>query len=186
MLVSESLSLEAYSTDPRFDMKKPTTRGEPWQRAGDNIYFKDSAGSWQQRPSYQCETEQEHDLSGGNVLIATTFHYFGSNAPLLPRQFAALVKKGPGHIKCTDTSLMAEFLTWLHEQVPAGMYGVPFNTQHITAQHQDVEVRRVVARSRCARRDTPSRSLVGAGVGGRTGQRDILARVKGQSHTRGT
>lgn len=130
MVVSESLSIEEYSSDPRFDVKKPT-KGESWQKAGDNIYYKNSTGLWQQRPSYHKDKDMEHDLSGINVLIATNFYYFGSNALQLPSQFKSLVKKGPGHIKCTDTFIINKLSKWLHQQSKPGIHGTPFNNRYI-------------------------------------------------------
>ena len=47
--IHEVLPLEIYGSHPAFEIKAPAKTGEPWRRHGDNIYFRDRDGSWNQR-----------------------------------------------------------------------------------------------------------------------------------------
>lgn len=129
MLVSKVLPIEEYATDPRFRYKQPDPEGKPSQRCGDNIYYKDRAGKWQQRPSmfHQTPKAMAHDLSGLNVLVARRFFYFGKKAKDVPAEFAELVCRGRGHRCNFSEDLVAEFVAWLSRSFPPGRRGLPSN-----------------------------------------------------------
>jgi hypothetical protein len=124
--ISEVVTLEDYGNLRRFAVKRPSATGEPWKRHGDNIYFRNSSGQWQQRRNiHHKPSDQEHDLSGKNVLISTEYWYFGGNAPALPRQLQHLVKEGPGHKRAESQPEIDRLCRWL-EQLPQGINGDPF------------------------------------------------------------
>ena len=127
MCVDEILPLEKYATDPRFEEKKPHIGlFQTW--CGDNIYFKDESGAWNQRHSYHTAKDMEHDLSGKNVLISETFYYFGGNAMDIPKDFQALVPMGQwvkGHRNKHNPELVGAFILWLQANYSHGIHGEP-------------------------------------------------------------
>lgn len=112
--IEEVVPLEEYGRRKRFAIKIPRVSGEKWQRHGDNIYFRDAEGAWQQRRNvHHFRQHKEHDLSGKSALICPSFWYFGSNGPLLPESLIALLKKGPGHKTVAEPHFVARFEKWL-------------------------------------------------------------------------
>ena len=126
MLVTEVVPLEHYGAESRFRIKIPTTRGKPWQKAGDNIYVKGPDSSWsQRRPAYHKSEHMARDLSGVNVLVSDRFWYFGASAPPLPPSLRGIVKDGPGHL-IVPPEVVPRLLRWL-SRPPAGFRGDPFH-----------------------------------------------------------
>lgn len=124
MLVSETLPLERYYEDSRFEVKKPTA-GTPDQRCGDNIYFKLN-GEWLQRRNFHhTKREMEWDLSGRNVLIAEHFFYFGREAINVPSEYTSLVARGRGYRCNFRREIVADFIAWLQMNYKAGIHGEP-------------------------------------------------------------
>lgn len=77
--VTESIPLSSYFDDRRFARKKPK-KGSPHEieRAGDNIYFLDDHGEYQQLPNnHHAPEDKAHDLTGVNALICSDFWYLG-------------------------------------------------------------------------------------------------------------
>ena len=58
MRVTETMTFNEYWKDERFRRKKPNLRGSMKQAFGDNIYFQDDTGQWQQQDSH-------HSYQGG-------------------------------------------------------------------------------------------------------------------------
>ena len=107
MQVNEILSYADYYRDERFAAKIPRfNEGKVVFKCGDNIYEPLPNGDFRQLQSMHSKDKgpeedlgtKKHDLRGANTLIATTFHYFGSNGPELPRDLHEL-KVGRGHKK---------------------------------------------------------------------------------------
>ena len=92
MRVSEALTWDQYSTDPRFQSKQPFRRGSRKQTCGDNIYFRKDAGApWQQRDSFHSRedggADPQHvnrDTGVNRVLVSQDFVYMGGQGPFLP------------------------------------------------------------------------------------------------------
>lgn len=80
-VTEEPLELSAYFDDPRFLMKRPSLNtGDPEVRSGDNIYWRDADGLYQQLPnSSHGQDAKNNDISGRKVLVSTRFWYFGRN-----------------------------------------------------------------------------------------------------------
>lgn len=129
-IISEILSIEEYSTDSRFELKKPRKIRFVGDIAGlgDNIYFK-RGDIWEQiQPSLHKEADKCHDLSGKRVLICEQFWYFGENATDIPLEFLSFICKGRGmkHSKEEDKSTVKNFMIWLEETFPQqGILGNP-------------------------------------------------------------
>ncbi len=129
MEVSETLPFEQYAIDPRFGAKKPILNG-PWQqRCGDNLYYRDEKGEWQQRPSHFHNSDEfrRKDIRYPMVFIGTHFFYFGENAPAIPPEFEALIWQRRG-CKCShDPQTVKEFINWLQGSFALGIHGEPFD-----------------------------------------------------------
>lgn len=138
MRVTEALTWDQYSIDPRFHSKRPFRRGSRKQTCGDNIYFRMGAGApWQQRDSFHSRedgsADPEHvnrDTGVNRVLVSQDFVYFGGEGPPLPdlrdAQGRPLCKHGIGHSKFDDQILIAQFVDWLQGLGSKGFKGVPF------------------------------------------------------------
>ncbi len=122
MQVQEVLPLTAYYEDSRFEKKKPRPFPTLW--TGDNFY-RNWDGKIIQMESVHSNVDssenlenKEHDLCGVNVLISQKFKYWGRKAIKLPDKFQIYVKKGQGHKKITDETLISKFEKWYDKQYP--------------------------------------------------------------------
>ncbi len=127
MQVDEVLTIEQYDKDPRFVGKKPKLGGGPDEQCGDNIYFKNKTGKWQQRPSFHQPKHMKHDLGVRNVLVSRHFFYFGSNAVTIPARLSEIIHGGIGHSCRFPAKLVERFLKWLHANHEPGRHGEPSN-----------------------------------------------------------
>lgn len=127
--VSEVMPFDQYAVDPRFDNKKPVING-PWKRrCGDNMYYQDEQGKWQQRPNvfHNTPEQKKQDLRHPTVFIGERFYYFGENAIQTPPQFDDLIWPRQG-CKCShEPELVADFLDWLQAKFQPGIHGEPFD-----------------------------------------------------------
>lgn len=124
MRVDEVLSIAKYDLDPRFESKKPVD-GSPYQRCGDNIYFKEDNGAWTQRRSYHTAKNMETDLSGRNVLVSENFYYFGGAAIELPTEYESLMATGRGHQSNFNPERVGSLIAWLQSNFTVGLHGEP-------------------------------------------------------------
>ena len=148
MRVSEALTWDQYSTDPRFQSKQPFRRGSRKQTCGDNIYFRENAATpWQQRESFHSRedgsADPQHvsrDTGVNRVLVSEDFVYMGGQGPFLPdlcdAQGRPLCKHGIGHSKFDDPMLISAFVAWLRELGSAGFKGVPFEWLSLRGAHE--------------------------------------------------
>jgi hypothetical protein len=130
MQVDEILSYEKYYRDERFVAKIPDfNKGKVVCKCGDNIYKPLPNGEFCQLQSMHSKGLEEnpetkaHDLGGVNVLISTTFHYFGSNGPKLPEELSEL-KAGRGHKNRFSQEIVSNFLEFI-ASYPKGINGPP-------------------------------------------------------------
>ena len=139
MRVSETMTFNEYWTDPRFNRKRPNLRGSMKQAYGDNIYFKDENGLWNQQDShhsYEGGAQNCHnirrDTSFDRILVGDEFTYWGSEAPKIPDEFrnydsGDICKAGPGH-KCTfPDGFVEEFVRWFQSLGVGGYLGKPLD-----------------------------------------------------------
>jgi hypothetical protein len=96
------------------------------QQAGDNIY--DLANPRKPRLLKSVHTSKDivRDLSGLNVLVSKSFHYFGDQAPEIPEGLAFLTEVERGHRNSFSSSQVKYFLDWIGEY-PSGINGSPIN-----------------------------------------------------------
>jgi hypothetical protein len=127
VLVDEIVPLEIYGGEQRFEPKRPVFRGEPWQRLGDNIYYRDDTGTWRQRPSLHNASHIPRDLSGINALLGCEFYYFGASAPELPSRLSFLASPGRGHRRFDKGGPTDELANWLRTSFKPGINGEPFH-----------------------------------------------------------
>lgn len=80
-VTEEPLELSVYFNDPRFLKKRPRLDArDPEVRFGDNIYWCEADGLYQQIPNNSHGKDAtSHDTSGINALVSTRFWYFGRN-----------------------------------------------------------------------------------------------------------
>ncbi|MGA7076995.1 MAG: hypothetical protein WBZ42_10735 [Halobacteriota archaeon] len=123
MKISEKMPFEEYAEDRRFRHKTPSCGIK--QERGDNIYFKDGDGNWQQRPSYHTKKEMEKDLRGRYVLVSNHFFYFGANAVLIPERFRNMMSSGRSYRHVVGPQA-DQFVAWLQARYEAGIYGKPY------------------------------------------------------------
>jgi len=91
MRIGEVLPLEEYFVAPQFQRKKPLSKKnvnnfhDPVKDSGDNIYYRDNSGMFQQMENENHPNVPRtimHDTNGKNVLIADKFYYFGRDCPV--------------------------------------------------------------------------------------------------------
>jgi len=138
MEVSETPAFEEYWRDKRFRRRRPGDATVP----ADNIYKPmatigpDGVPQFKQvrNPSHG-EDQQERDLRGKRILVATRFWYFGGAAPVLPPSLAALQIHHRGHVvhRGRRPGDLKELLRWLG-RYPAKMIGAPTHESPTSAR----------------------------------------------------
>lgn len=91
MKVTEAITFDEYFTESRFQAKKPDLTGSRKQAFGDNIYFRDDDGQWQQLDSHHALPDGSpnpnnvaNDTQTNRVLVSNHFSYFGAAALEIP------------------------------------------------------------------------------------------------------
>lgn len=123
MKASEKIPFESYWQDPRFQRKKPILNGSKKQMYGDNIYYKDDHGIFQQLNSHHSNPDGSpnndniiKDLSGKYVVISSEFWYWGEAAVPIPDDLSRLKHFGIGHSKISDAiepNICSQFVDWI-------------------------------------------------------------------------
>jgi hypothetical protein len=132
MRVSEVLEFDDYFRDPRFEYKKPRPRGDWRNRCGDNIYFKDANGDYQQAFTFSHREPGylKKDTRRPRVFISDHFFYFGEKAPNIPAEFGELIQQRQGCRKNFPPEVVDSFLTWLEQTFTPGLLGLPRDRTH--------------------------------------------------------
>jgi hypothetical protein len=136
MQVDETLNFDDYWHDPRFVSKRPNLRGSRMLQFGDNIYHRDSTGTWIQDNSHHSKDDGSpeiqniaHDTRIDRVLVGRKFVYFGDRGPEIPKKLSDgypldLVVSGSGH-KCRfEEKQAADAIAWL-ESLGIGVQSKP-------------------------------------------------------------
>lgn len=129
-IISDIVTIEEYSTNPKFEDKKPRKIKtiDDINQFGDNMYYLEN-GCWRNLKGWHTEQEQwDRDISGKNVLICERFWYFGDNAPDIPPEFLSFICQGRGmkHSKEQDKNAVERFMEWLTHKYPQqGLLGKP-------------------------------------------------------------
>ena len=134
MRVDETMNLDTYWNDSRYQDKKPVMNGSKRQKYGDNIYyFDETQNKFVQVNSHHSlddgttnENNYSRDISGRNALISRYFWYFGDRAPEIPEKLVPfIVKNGIGHRIVKEEEIIASFSAWLIENHKPGYIGMP-------------------------------------------------------------
>lgn len=139
MQVSEALTFEEYSTDLRFEAKKPVRTGSRKQSCGDNIYFRAAPGAgWSQRDSFHSQPDGSlnprhvtRDTGTNRVLIGERFVYFGGDGPAFPDNLCdgagrSICKSGIGLSRFDDPQLLKDLEAWIGGLGVTGYQGPPY------------------------------------------------------------
>jgi len=139
MRITEILTFDQYSADPRFERKKPYRTGSRKQSCGDNIYFRADLGSaWQQRDSFHSrpngESNPDHirrDTGVNRVLVSEDFVYFGGEGPPFPDDLISadgrqICKKGIGRSRFNDEIAFELLEGWIRSLGVSGYQGAPY------------------------------------------------------------
>lgn len=139
MRVTEVMTFDQYSTDSRFDCKKPFRHGSRKQSCGDNIYFRENPGAaWQQRDSFHSQQNgalnADHvarDTGVNRILLSDDFVYFGGGGPQFPSELhdqkgRPLCKAGIGLTTFNGFHLISNFEQWIRSLGVSGYQGAPF------------------------------------------------------------
>src|SRR5262249_19597485 len=120
--ITKVVPLVDYGRLSKYKIKRPSDRGRAYRKHGDNIYIK-VEGRWRRRPNiHHPRSEMTRDLRGKNVLVCNRYWYFGDAAEDLPGELRGIVKRGRGHKRIKDESLVQLFVNWLITR-PRGRLG---------------------------------------------------------------
>jgi len=129
MKVFDALDFDTYYNDSRFESKKPRF-DRTWREAcGDNIYYLTDGGVWMQHPTnfHDDPESRAQDTRNPRVFVSKHFHYFGANAPKIPKQFSPFIRDRQG-CKCDyPVQLVKTFVKWLEMNFTPGVLGEPFD-----------------------------------------------------------
>jgi len=131
MNVCEKLTFDQYWLDMRFQHKKPFMMGSLKQMYGDNIYHT-ANGVWHQADSHHSNADGStnylnlnRDTSSDNVLIASEYYYFGTQALQLEDNLArATTKIGRGY-RNVDERPLSDLIYFLRSNYDVGIIGTP-------------------------------------------------------------
>ena len=136
MRVSDAMTFNEYWLDERFLKKRPNLRGSLKQAFGDNIYFRDERGHWQQQDSHHSYANGapnmhniRNDTQADRVLMGMDYVYWGGNGPLIDQAF----RDYGGHDICAARNhksnfpddLVRDVSTWLRSLDQHGYLGDP-------------------------------------------------------------
>jgi len=127
MEILDVLDLNSYYRDERFQCKKPRYDRILQEACGDNLYYRDQAGTWGRYKSgfHQNERHQEQDKNGNRVFIANHFYYFGRKSEKIPPYLTGIIRKGPG-CKCNHSEeLVRAFVDWVQASYAPGARALP-------------------------------------------------------------
>ena len=133
MQIDEILSLDAYFHDPRFQRKKaiPLGTNNISLERGDNIYFTDDKGHFQQLENDNHDAgELLKDTKGKNVLIANHFYYFGRNCPVPEASWQSMNVRVPDRyigLGCkSDAQALDRLIGFMQDRdLKPGLQGTP-------------------------------------------------------------
>ena len=124
MHITETMTFNEYWADVRFQKKKPNLRGSNKQAFGDNIYFMNEVGQWQQMDShhsYKCGLPNpqniRRDTQVDRVLLSTDYSYWGCCGPQIPQIFrnyngCDICCAFQNHKCCFPDELIKAFVAW--------------------------------------------------------------------------
>src|SRR6266568_901004 len=138
MKVTETLTFNEYWETPAYFDKRPVRNGSKVMMLGDNIYHRPQAAqNWHQLDSHHSLPDGspnplniEKDTKADRVLISRDFYYFGSAAPVVPKDLLDGLgyKNGRAH-RVFSLEECAGLLGWLrgHRNAANSIAGDPFD-----------------------------------------------------------
>lgn len=128
MKVSEILDFDEYYHDKRFKEKIPNPNGNRKEQYGDNMYYKNNAGGWEQ---VECKGHPHYgkdalikDTKIGKVFIAKKFYYFGDKAEEVPQKYKYLISRWVKYTR--NKAEVDDFISWLtNTNHKTGIHGAP-------------------------------------------------------------
>jgi len=126
MQVSDGLHFDTYYRDGRFEKKKPVKDGTWRERCGDNIYFMNLKGEWEQHApgNFRGAEKMQKDLRHPKVFVAENFYYFGDKSVVIPLEYRELICMR-GCKKDHSPEVVELFITWLRNNFSTGVLGNP-------------------------------------------------------------
>lgn len=123
----DRIHMDAYFRDETFAEKKPRVRGSWMRRCGDNFYYLDKVGMWQQHKTlfHRRPGDIAKDTKHPWVFVAKKFLYLGREARPLPGRLKALVPRGRGVRVNRPSALDDQFKTWVQENFQEGVTALP-------------------------------------------------------------
>lgn len=137
MHVEEILGYDAYWNDARFARKRPNLRGSMKRQYGDNIYHRDTDGSWVQENSRHSHDDGTpnvghvaRDTKADAVLVSSEFVYYGAGGPLIPERFRTsygmdLVHGAPSHRCRFPDDMRDDVIAWILDDLERGLQADP-------------------------------------------------------------
>ena len=138
MCVTEIMTFNEYWENERFRRKKPNLRGSVKQGFGDNIYFQNDAGQWQQQDSHHSYKDGvpnphniENDTQTDRVLLGKNYTYWGGSGPEIPQEFRnynGIDICAKRNHKCRfPEDLINDFLAWFRSLGANGYLSAPLD-----------------------------------------------------------
>ena len=130
------MTFNQYWGDSRFQKKKPNLQGSKKQAFGDNIYFRNDQGIWQQLDSHHSypagrpnPLNIEHDTKSDRVFLSEDFAYWGGSGPEIPKKFRDYQGKDlcahRGYKNRFPHSMRGDFVSWFSSLEEKGFLGPP-------------------------------------------------------------
>lgn len=138
MCITETMTFNEYWQNERYQRKKPNLRGSMKQAFGDNIYFRDNSGQWQQQDSHHSYPggvpnwhNIRHDTQTDRVLLSKDYAYWGGSGPEIPTRF----RNYKGYDICAKRNhkcrfpeeLAKDFVTWFRSLGITGYWDEPLD-----------------------------------------------------------
>lgn len=138
MCITETMTFNEYWQNERYQRKKPNLRGSMKQAFGDNIYFRDDFGQWQQQDSHHSYPggvpnwhNIRHDTQTNRVLLSKDYAYWGGSGPEIPTRF----RNYKGYDVCAKRNhkcrfpegLAKDFVTWFRSLGITGYWDEPLD-----------------------------------------------------------
>ena len=138
MRITEAMTFNEYWDDKRFLHKRPNLRGSKKQAFGDNIYFQDEIGQWQQQNSHHSYANGSpnphnicHDTKADRVLLSEDYAYWGGLGVSIPQRFRNYngydICAGRGHKSQFPEDLIRDFVAWFRGLGVSGYLGAPLD-----------------------------------------------------------
>ena len=138
MKVAHANTFDEYWKGSAYRSKRPNLHASRKQAYGDNIYYRNDVGVWQQRDSHHSHADGTlnqrnviRDTQADRVLISKRYAYFGGSGPQIPTRFRDYdgydVCAHRGH-KCRfPRTLVEDFVAWFEGLGVQGFLGRPLD-----------------------------------------------------------